>query len=169
MEFVIRPPHVDESEVLADLHLRTWAETYSEIFPSSAWDEEARAGRIRQWAALCTDPQPGWRTAVRPVGIAHVEGDAENRVLSFIYVLAEATAPAPDKRCWTPCWARTVRACGCSSRTPAPGPSIRGTTLRRPANGSQRGWAATRYVSVASSATASSSRCNNFCSVARKL
>lgn len=95
MEFVIRPPHVDESEVLADRHLRTWAETYSEIFPSSAWDEEARAGRIRQWTALCTDPQPAWRTAVaeaggRPVGIAHVEGDAENRVLSFIYVLVEA-------------------------------------------------------------------------------
>lgn len=96
MVVTIRPPRPDEAEVLADLHLRTWEETYGGIFPPSAWDDAARAARIRQWTALCGLPRDNWRTAVaeiggRPVGIAHTEDDADGgRVLAFIYLLAEA-------------------------------------------------------------------------------
>ena len=100
MDFTIRPPRSGEADALADLHLRTWEETYAGIFPPSAWNDEARAGRVRQWSALCGTPRPGWRTAVAevdgsPVGIAHTELDAgENppreRVLAFIYLLVEA-------------------------------------------------------------------------------
>ena len=100
MDFTIRPPRADEAELLADLHLRAWEETYAGIFAPSAWDEEARAGRIRQWTALCGPPRQDWRTAVaeadgRPIGIAHTERDlGENppreRVLALIYLLAAA-------------------------------------------------------------------------------
>jgi ribosomal protein S18 acetylase RimI-like enzyme len=100
MDFTLRPPRPDEAEILADLHLRTWEQTYAGVFAPSAWNDEARAGRVRQWTALCGTPQPGWRTAIadvdgRPVGIAHTEIDAgesppRERVLAFIYLLVEA-------------------------------------------------------------------------------
>ena len=100
MDLTIRPPRPDEAELLADLHLRAWEETYAGLFPPSAWNDEARAGRIRQWSALCGTPQPGWRTAVaeadgRPVGIAHTERDLgesppREYVLALIYLLREA-------------------------------------------------------------------------------
>jgi len=99
MEPTIRAPRSDEAEALAELHLRTWEQTYGGVFPPSAWGAGARAARIRQWTALCGTPGADWRTAVaeiggRPVGIAHTEHDlAEHaprqRVLAFIYLLAD--------------------------------------------------------------------------------
>ncbi len=100
VNFDIRPPRADEAEVLADLHLRSWQETYASVFPASAWGVEAREGRVRQWTAICTRPIPDWSTAVVeidgvPVGIAHTESDRDipplrPRVLAFIYLMAEA-------------------------------------------------------------------------------
>ena len=100
MNFTIRPPRVDEAESLADLHLRTWQETYAGVFPAEAWGPEARADRVRLWTEFCSTPRPDWRTAVaeidgRPVGIAHSEIDLEKdpirpRVLALIYLLASA-------------------------------------------------------------------------------
>jgi len=97
MTFTIRPPRPDEAEVLADLHLRTWAETYAGQFPPSAWGEDARTQRVRMWTAICTDPRPDWRTAVaeadgHPIGIAHSADDRDDpahlpRQLWLIYVL----------------------------------------------------------------------------------
>ena len=97
MTFTIRAPHPDEAELLADLHLRTWAETYADHFPPSAWGEDARAQRLRMWTAICTDPRPDWRTAVaeaggHPVGIAHSADDRDDpanapRQLWLIYLL----------------------------------------------------------------------------------
>lgn len=96
----IRRPRPDEAEALADLHLRSWEETYAGQFPPSAWGADARAQRITMWTALCTEARPEWRTAVAEldgevVGIAHsgrnVDGDApRDRQLWLIYVLAAA-------------------------------------------------------------------------------
>lgn len=72
---IIRNPHAHEAEVLADLHLTAWEETYSGQFPPSEWGEEARRARIQMWTAICTAPRPGDRFAVaerggKVVGIA---------------------------------------------------------------------------------------------------
>lgn len=95
MDFTIRPSRADETDLLADLHLRAWQETYSGVFPASAWNDEAREARIRQWTFLCGTPRDDWRTAVaevdgRPVGIAHAEDGSDGRVLALIYLLVEA-------------------------------------------------------------------------------
>lgn len=100
MKYLIRPPRAGEAELLADVHLRSWEETYSAVFPPTAWGAEEREGRIRQWTVLCGPPRADWRTAVaevggRPVGIAHTEHDRDDpplreRVLAFIYLLREA-------------------------------------------------------------------------------
>jgi len=104
MSFVIRPPREDEAEVLADLHLRTWAETYAGRFSPSAWDDGARRRRIDMWAGICAarrDP----RVAVDRVAVAERDGEAvglagagpnqddpppRERQLYFIYLLASA-------------------------------------------------------------------------------
>lgn len=96
----IRRPKPDEAEALADVHVRSWEETYSGRFPPSAWGEDARAQRVHMWTALCTESRPEWRTAVAEldgvvVGIAHagrnVDEDASReRQLWLIYVLASA-------------------------------------------------------------------------------
>ncbi|CAN5171651.1 hypothetical protein BH11ACT4_BH11ACT4_09540 [soil metagenome] len=100
LNFVIRPPRGDEAQLLADLHILAWQQTYAEVFPASAWGEEARAGRVRQWTVICTRPIPDWHTAVAEsdgsvVGIAHTESDRDDpplrgRKLAFIYLLTEA-------------------------------------------------------------------------------
>lgn len=98
--FRIRAPRPDEAEALADLHLRTWAETYADKFPPSAWGDEARANRLRMWHAICSAPRTDWRTAVAEiegavVGIAHTANDPDapplrERQLWFIYLLVSA-------------------------------------------------------------------------------
>lgn len=94
MPVTVRAPRPDEAEALAELHLRTWEETYAGQFPPSAWGPDARAQRIRMWTAFCTDLQPGWRTAVAeldgaPIGIAHSGVDDDGRRLLWIlYLLA---------------------------------------------------------------------------------
>lgn len=94
MPFTIRAPRPDEAEALAELHLRTWEETYSGRFPPSAWGPDARAQRIRMWTAICTEPRSDWRTAVaevdgEPIGIAHSGIDDDgHRLLWLVYVLA---------------------------------------------------------------------------------
>lgn len=93
----IRRPRPDEAEALADLHLRSWEETYAGQFPPSAWGADARAQRIRMWTAICTEARPEWLTAVAEmdgevVGIAHsgASDDDTGRLLWLIYVLKSA-------------------------------------------------------------------------------
>ncbi len=97
-EFVIRPPRLDEAETIAELHLRTWEETYADVFPVSAWDVEARKARLKMWRAICTSPRPGDRFAVAErdgelVGFAGCGASTDappvrDRHLYFIYLLA---------------------------------------------------------------------------------
>ncbi|WAB85206.1 GNAT family N-acetyltransferase [Microcella daejeonensis] len=97
-EFAIRAPRTDEVEVLADLHLRTWKETYGGAFPASAWGQAAREQRLRMWDAICNRPRPADRFAVAErdgelIGIAGSgasmdDAPVREKHLFFIYLLA---------------------------------------------------------------------------------
>lgn len=94
-DVVIREPRPDEAEALAELHLRTWEETYRGKFPESAWGDEARNERVRMWSSICSDPPVGARFAVAEregalIGLAGAgaEDDEGRRELFFIYLLA---------------------------------------------------------------------------------
>jgi GNAT superfamily N-acetyltransferase len=96
----IRTPRAHEAEALASLHLRTWAETYAGQFPPDAWNDEARAARVRLWTAICEAPRPTDSFAVAEldgevVGFAGVGADLDPAAprphqLWFIYLLASA-------------------------------------------------------------------------------
>lgn len=96
-EFLIRAPHLDEAEELADLHSLTWKETYGGVFPPSAWGEEARRRRLGMWDAICSRLRPSDRFAVaerdgKPVGFAGSGASTDDppvreRHLFFIYLL----------------------------------------------------------------------------------
>lgn len=94
----IRAPRPQDAEALAELHLETWAETYSGVFPDSAWGQEARRGRIRMWSSICSAPRPGDCFAVaerdgRLIGLAGAGASQDSpapreKQLLVIYVLA---------------------------------------------------------------------------------
>lgn len=96
--FVIRSPRPAEVEALADLHLRTWQETYAGRFPPSAWGEAARRQRLRLWEAICSSPRADDRFAIAErdgelIGLAGAgrcrdDPAPRERELFFIYVLA---------------------------------------------------------------------------------
>jgi GNAT superfamily N-acetyltransferase len=96
----IREPRPDEAEILADIHLQTWEETFTGVFPPSAWGDEARTQRIAMWTGLCTGLRPDGRLAVAEVdgelvgfaltGLSDEEDAPTERQLPFIYVLRSA-------------------------------------------------------------------------------
>ncbi len=96
--FLIRAPRQDEAAVIADLHLRTWAEAYADKFPPSAWGEESRVNRLAMWESICSRPGPDMRVAVAEaegelIGFAGVgrnmdEPPSRDRQIWFIYLLA---------------------------------------------------------------------------------
>lgn len=96
--FVIRSPKAGEAEALADLHLRTWEETYRVQLPPSAWGDDARRQRLQMWEAICASPRPEGRIAVaerdgKLIGLAGAgrsQDDPAPRVLElfFLYLLA---------------------------------------------------------------------------------
>lgn len=95
-----RSARPDDAGQLADVHLRSWQETFAGVFPPSAWDVDARERRLVMWTALFTDLRPDGRLAVadaegQPVGFAlsgrSDERDAPvERQLAFIYLLRSA-------------------------------------------------------------------------------
>lgn len=98
--FAIRAPRADEAIPLAELHLRTWEETYAGAFPPSAWGPEVREQRINMWASICTSPNPNAWFAVAEqdgslIGLAGSGPSMDDpapreRQLYFIYLLASA-------------------------------------------------------------------------------
>lgn len=94
-EFVIRAPKPDEAKDLAGLHLLTWKETYGNVFPPSAWGEDARNQRLGMWEAIYSRPRPADRFGVADrdrnlvgfAGSGASTGDppVRNRLLFFIY------------------------------------------------------------------------------------
>ncbi|MDN6795395.1 MAG: GNAT family N-acetyltransferase [Propionibacterium sp.] len=96
--FLIRAPEPHEAEELAELHLLTWKETYSEDFPPAAWSEEARLQRLAMWDAICSRPRPEDRFAVAErdgstligfagSGVSTDDPPVRERHLFFIYLL----------------------------------------------------------------------------------
>lgn len=98
--FRIRAPRPGEAPEIADLHLRTWEETYCDAFPPSAWDESARDQRRRMWEAICARPRPTDRFAVAEhagaligfagAGASQDADPVRAQQLFFIYLLADA-------------------------------------------------------------------------------
>ena len=96
--WLIRAPLADEAELLADLHLQAWAETYRGRFPQAAWGSEARDERVKMWERICSSPRGSARFAVaeragQAVGIAGAGGARDEPrprelELWFIYLLA---------------------------------------------------------------------------------
>jgi GNAT superfamily N-acetyltransferase len=98
--FRIRAPRTGEAKSIADLHLRTWIETYAGIFSPSALGEQARADKVAMWASICEAPRPDFQAAVvevdgELVGFAGAGRNVDEppprpRQLWFIYLLAHA-------------------------------------------------------------------------------
>ena len=59
MSLFIRPPTLEDVELLGALHHRCWVETYSPILPQTAWLTITVESRVQQWREVLTDPQPG--------------------------------------------------------------------------------------------------------------
>lgn len=90
--YLIRSPRVGEAETIADVHLRTWEETYAGRFPPTAWNREARTSRIAMWEAICSSPREGDRFAVAELG---------REVVGFAGVGPSQDSPAPrEKQLW---------------------------------------------------------------------
>ena len=49
MAFMIREPRSGEASAIADVHVATWKEAYSDLLPEDYFSEEYVAGRHRMW------------------------------------------------------------------------------------------------------------------------
>lgn len=95
MSLFIRPPTIDDVELLGALNHRCWVETYSPILPETAWQTITIESRVRLWREVLTDPKPGH---VQCTAWLHHElvgfsasgppTDDEPRCLFSIYVLS---------------------------------------------------------------------------------
>jgi len=101
MTITIREPRPGEAPAIADVHVATWKEAYSDLLPGDYFSEEYVAGRRRMWRHVLTHPRDDMLVRVADadgeiVGFAWVgpgEGvDGEEapreRLLYAIYVLA---------------------------------------------------------------------------------
>ena len=101
MTITIREPRPGEAPAIADVHVATWKEAYSDLLPGDYFSEEYVAGRRRMWQHVLTHPRDDMLVRVADadgeiVGFAWVgpgEGvDGEEapreRLLYAIYVLA---------------------------------------------------------------------------------
>lgn len=56
----IRSATVDDADVIADVHVATWRETYADLIPDRFYDASAREARRLMWHSILTlDPMPG--------------------------------------------------------------------------------------------------------------
>ncbi|PZU47044.1 MAG: GNAT family N-acetyltransferase [Microbacterium sp.] len=101
MAFTIREPFAEEASAIADVHVATWKEAYSDLLPDDYFSEEYVAGRHRMWQHVLTHPRDDMLVRVAEadgeiVGFAWVgPGEGVNgeeapreRLLYAIYVLA---------------------------------------------------------------------------------
>lgn len=101
MAFTIREPRSGEASAIADVHVATWKEAYSDLLPEDCFSEEYVADRHRMWQHVLTHPRDDMLVRVAEVegeivGFAWVGpgegvngGDApRERLLYAIYVLA---------------------------------------------------------------------------------
>lgn len=75
MTFEVRPAVLSDAETIAELHVSTWQETYSDLLPAGFFDDEHRRGRQAMWHHILSNPRSDWRTFVAegpngPVGFA---------------------------------------------------------------------------------------------------
>lgn len=101
MAFTIREPRADDASAIADIHVATWKEAYSDLLPDDYFSEEYVEGRHRMWQHVLTHPRDDMIVRVAEidggiVGFAWVgpghgidgEEPPRERLLYAIYVLA---------------------------------------------------------------------------------
>ncbi|GAA1949750.1 GNAT family N-acetyltransferase [Microbacterium aquimaris] len=101
MAFTIREPLTGEASAIADIHVATWKEAYSELLPEDYFSEEYVADRHRMWQHILTHPRDDMVVRVAEtdgeiVGFAWagpgegIDGEQppRDRLLYAIYVLA---------------------------------------------------------------------------------
>ncbi len=101
MAFTVREPIAEEASAIADIHVATWKETYSDLLPEHYFSEEYVAGRHRMWQHVLTHTSDDVTVRVAEVdgeivGFAWVgpgegiggEEPPRQRLLYAIYVLA---------------------------------------------------------------------------------
>ena len=101
MTFTVREPRVQEAAEIADVHVTTWRETYTDLLPEGFIDDDHVRARHRMWATLLADPREDWIVRVAEqdgavIGLAMAgpangpEGEPapRERQLYMLYVLA---------------------------------------------------------------------------------
>lgn len=65
--FSLRPATVEDVENLAQLHVDTWRETYSELVPAEFFNDGLLAARRTMWRRIVEDPNPLLNASVAEV------------------------------------------------------------------------------------------------------
>ncbi|TFB51973.1 GNAT family N-acetyltransferase [Cryobacterium tagatosivorans] len=86
---IVRPASSNDVEALAQLHVSTWRETYSELVPKSFFSEKVVDHRRRMWAEWIQD-----RESDRVIRVAEINGTVEG----FAAAGAAMSDPAPRAR-----------------------------------------------------------------------
>ena len=103
MTFTLRVPGPRDAAEIADLHVETWRETYTQLLPEGFFDDDYIQGRHKMWVGLFESPRDGWHTRIaeedgRIIGLALAgpstavedEEPPRERQLYMLYVIAAA-------------------------------------------------------------------------------
>lgn len=60
MPFTLREPALPDAPQIAELHVATWREAYSQLLPEEFFTEEHVQGRYRMWNHLLRNPRKEW-------------------------------------------------------------------------------------------------------------
>ncbi|PHJ94839.1 GNAT family N-acetyltransferase [Nostoc linckia] len=76
VSFSIRNARLSDAAVVADLHVQTWREAYSQLLPDGFFSEEYIRGRHDMWAKVLSDRSDRWTVHV---------AESENQILGFCW------------------------------------------------------------------------------------
>lgn len=95
--FTLRVPSPEDAREIAEVHVRSWRETYTGLVPERFFGDDARQARLRLWTTLLADPAGRERIRVAEVDGAIVgfaerdrpqeDNPARELALRLLYVL----------------------------------------------------------------------------------
>ncbi|BCW66537.1 N-acetyltransferase [Arthrobacter sp. NicSoilB4] len=60
MPFTLREPELPDAPLIAELHVATWREAYSQLLPEEFFTEEHVQGRHQMWNRVLGNPRKQW-------------------------------------------------------------------------------------------------------------